>query len=159
VQWTLLEESVPAPQGFYEWTLPNEPTEFAKIRISSADSSWPADQSLYPFSIRETVSVHDSLEALIPTEYTLYQNYPNPFNPTTTIKYGIPKASDVKVTVFNAIGQVVKDVLSAVQPAGYYEVDFDASSLSSGIYFYIITAQTLDDEKAFKKAKKMLLLK
>jgi hypothetical protein len=89
------------------------------------------------------------------TVYTYYleQNYPNPFNPTTTIEYSIAKTEKVKVQIINILGQVVKTVVDERQVAGIHKVEFDASNLSSGIYFYSIKTDN------FLKTKKMVLLK
>ncbi|MEN8194048.1 MAG: LamG-like jellyroll fold domain-containing protein, partial [Bacteroidota bacterium] len=98
------------------------------------------------------VSVDNKMEQ-IPVTYSLDQNYPNPFNPSTTIQFGLPKASDVKVTVYNAIGQVVEELVNGHLNAGYHKLNFNASNISSGIYFYRITAGD------FVNVKKMILLK
>jgi len=94
-----------------------------------------------------------------PEAFALKDNYPNPFNPTTTIKYALPEAVDVKLEVFNVVGQVVRTLVDGHQNTGRYVVQWDASddsghSLSSGIYFYRLQA---GDE--FLEVKKMLLLK
>ncbi len=87
------------------------------------------------------------------TEYKLAQNYPNPFNPSTTIKYQIPKESFVTLKVYDAIGREVASLVNKQQSAGYYNLNFNAANLSSGIYFYRILAGD------YTAVKKMLLLK
>ncbi len=89
----------------------------------------------------------------IPNTYTLFQNYPNPFNPSTIIKYGIPKESNVKVVVYNILGERLEILVNTIQKAGYYEINFNASKLPSGVYFYRIQAGNFID------TKKMVLLK
>ncbi len=89
----------------------------------------------------------------VPTKYALGQNYPNPFNPVTTIKFDLPKTSNVKMTIFNTLGQVVSVVLNETKAAGFYEVKYDASKLSSGTYFYRIEAGS------FIETKKMMIIK
>ncbi len=72
----------------------------------------------------------------VPSEFSLSQNYPNPFNPTTNINFTIPKSGFVSLKIFNALGQQVATLFSGFQKAGSYKVDFNASALASGIYFY-----------------------
>ena len=90
---------------------------------------------------------------LVPNVYELGQNYPNPFNPSTTIKFSVPEAGLVTLRVFNLLGQEVATLLNSEKTAGVYEATFDASTLSSGIYFYTL------DTKNFSSTKKMVLLK
>ncbi len=85
--------------------------------------------------------------------YGLDQNYPNPFNPTTVINYQIPKDGFVSVKVFDALGREIKTLVSGYKTQGKYSISFDASNLSSGVYFYQITAGD------FTSIKKMMLLK
>ncbi|MCB9391426.1 MAG: T9SS type A sorting domain-containing protein, partial [Calditrichaeota bacterium] len=99
-----------------------------------------------------TVNVRE-LPAPLPRNYTLTQNYPNPFNPTTQFRFTIPATEAVKITVFNALGQQVQTLLDEVKRAGTYEVQFDASELSSGVYFYRLSTPT------FETVKKMQLIK
>jgi polyhydroxybutyrate depolymerase len=89
----------------------------------------------------------------LPTEYALSQNYPNPFNPTTTIKYALPQRSDVVVKIYNVLGKEVKTLIKDEQEAGVYEVEFNASTLSSGVYFYQLRAGN------YVETKKMILIK
>ena len=88
-----------------------------------------------------------------PNSYDLFQNYPNPFNPSTIIKYSIPKEENVTLKIYDVLGREIKTLVNEAKPAGNYEVEFDGSNLSSGIYFYQI--QTGD----YTETKKMLLLK
>jgi len=81
------------------------------------------------------------------------QNYPNPFNPTTTIKYSLPKAGNVKLTVYNAIGSKVATIVNEYKTAGIYSVQFNGSNLASGIYLYRLESGN------FSSVKKFILLK
>jgi len=94
-----------------------------------------------------------SQTALIPTDYSLSQNYPNPFNATTLIEYALPVESHVKVDVYNLRGQKVATLVDSKQQAGYRSVNWDASGVSSGLYFYRLTAGS----KVF--SERMMLLK
>ncbi|MGE5496769.1 MAG: carboxypeptidase regulatory-like domain-containing protein, partial [Syntrophothermus sp.] len=87
------------------------------------------------------------------TSYELAQNYPNPFNPTTTISFQIPQAGLVELKVYNSIGQEVATLVNEFRQAGRYNVSFNAAALSSGIYFYKMTAGS------FVQTQKMVLLK
>jgi hypothetical protein len=89
----------------------------------------------------------------IPEEYALEQNYPNPFNPSTTVSFNLPEEDFVSLKVFNSIGQEVTLLYSGVLQAGSHQIVFDASKLSSGIYFYQIQTQS------FTSTKKMILMK
>ncbi len=95
----------------------------------------------------------EEVSTAIPTEFSLGQNYPNPFNPTTKINFNIPEPSSVKLTIYNMLGQEVYTLLNDFMNAGSYEFNFDASNLTSGTYFYSITAGN------FHSVKKMLLIK
>jgi len=86
-------------------------------------------------------------------EFALYQNYPNPFNPTTTIEYAIPRTAKVELKVYDLLGNEIVTLVSKEQPTGNYMVQFDGANLSSGIYFYKITAGN------FAAAKKLILMK
>ncbi len=94
----------------------------------------------------------------VPARFELSQNYPNPFNPVTKIRYSITGSSYVKLAVYNALGSKVSDVVSLRQDAGTYEASYDASSLSSGVYFYRITV-TGDNGINFTDTKKLILVK
>jgi hypothetical protein len=89
----------------------------------------------------------------VPTVYSLEQNYPNPFNPVTTISFSIPKAGNVKITVYDVIGREVAVPVNEFKSAGSYSVAFNATDLSSGVYFYRMEAGN------FKDVKKMSLVK
>ncbi|MFO7445814.1 MAG: T9SS type A sorting domain-containing protein [Ignavibacteriaceae bacterium] len=91
--------------------------------------------------------------------YSLSQNYPNPFNPVTIIKYSIPYESNVKLTVYNALGETISEVINSIQNPGAYQAEFNAELLSSGLYFYKIEANALNGSGQFLEIKKMMLLK
>jgi hypothetical protein len=94
-----------------------------------------------------------------PKEYTLYQNYPNPFNPSTTIKYALPFDSNVRIQVYNLLGELVTELVNTVQEVGFYDYVWNANSYASGIYFYTINAKSVDGQHDFNTVKKMMLVK
>ncbi|HKI77460.1 MAG TPA: T9SS type A sorting domain-containing protein, partial [Ignavibacteriaceae bacterium] len=87
------------------------------------------------------------------SDYKLFQNYPNPFNPSTTIQYEITKSDNIILKVFDVLGKEVKTLVNQYQPAGSYKVQFDASNLKSGVYFYRLTAGN------YSKVNKLILIK
>jgi len=89
----------------------------------------------------------------IPRDYFLEQNFPNPFNPVTHIRYGLKKAAQVRINIYNVSGQRVAVLIDKRQEAGYYSVDFNADNLAGGIYFYTIEAND------FAQIRKMVLIK
>ncbi len=95
----------------------------------------------------------------LPKEYAIHQNYPNPFNPTTTIRYELPFTSKVTITVYDILGREVTRLVDAVQPANRYSIQWNASTLSSGVYFYRIDAQSVNGSESFTSVKKLILLK
>ena len=89
----------------------------------------------------------------VPAKYNLSQNYPNPFNPSTNINFDIPKDVNVKLVIYDIVGNEQATLIDKDLRAGSYSVDWDASSFPSGVYFYKFTA---DD---YSKTNKMILLK
>jgi hypothetical protein len=89
----------------------------------------------------------------LPNHYILNQNYPNPFNPSTTIKFGLPRNENVRLVVYDMLGREVKVLVNEYKTTGTYEVNFDASSLASGVYFYKLETPN------FAMTRKMLLIK
>ncbi|PTM20360.1 MAG: hypothetical protein DA446_03560 [Bacteroidetes bacterium] len=98
-----------------------------------------------------TIGLYDA--SAIPDVFSLDQNYPNPFNPSTTIRFGVPEVSDVKLEVFNMLGQKVATLVNESKDAGFYNVAFDASSLSSGMYIYRLQSGS------FVETRKLMLIK
>ncbi|KAA3614966.1 MAG: tandem-95 repeat protein [Calditrichaeota bacterium] len=115
-----------------------------------------------------TIKVTDKILSLdensvIPVEYSLKQNYPNPFNPSTTIQYNLPKQSQVQLIIFDVSGKKVATLVNMVQQAGSFSINFESSSLASGLYFYFLkaipTAGSQGSVNEFIHSRKMLLIK
>ena len=88
-----------------------------------------------------------------PEEYKLNQNFPNPFNPATKISFTLPKKDFASIKIYNSVGKEISTLLNEVKPAGYYEVNFDGTNFSSGVYFYKLITEN------FSETKNMVLLK
>jgi len=97
-------------------------------------------------------------EQVLPVAYTLSQNYPNPFNPSTSIEYSIPMASNVKITIYNILGEVVDLLDNTFRQAGNYKVTWNPGRIASGVYFYELKAVSSSGDQ-FSQMKKMIMLK
>jgi len=104
------------------------------------------------FTIQVPVSVENQ-SSTFPTKYKLNQNYPNPFNPSTTIKFAVPYESNVNLSIYNVLGELISTLVNEQKKPGYYEYEFNASTLASGVYLYRIKAGS------FVETKKMALMK
>ena len=92
-------------------------------------------------------------EIVAPIEYALEQNYPNPFNPSTMIKFSVPEATNVTLTIYNILGQKVTELVNTKLEAGNYSYQWDAGNVATGMYIYELRTNK------FVSTKKMLLLK
>ncbi|MBZ0201134.1 MAG: T9SS type A sorting domain-containing protein, partial [Ignavibacteriaceae bacterium] len=126
------------------------------IIVEAYKRIWMAKDTTNIAGVTRTVANIEKAAATsetIITEYNLLQNYPNPFNPVTTIHYQLAADSRVLLTVYDILGDEVAVLVDEVKPMGKYEITFDASTLSSGMYLYKLTAGN------YTKIQKMLLLK
>ncbi len=98
------------------------------------------------------------LESLSPDDFALFQNYPNPFNPSTTISFSLPSAGNVKLTVYNLLGQKMAVLVDGKKEAVYHKVNWDTAGFAAGVYIYKVTVELSDGSK-FVSTKKMTLLK
>jgi hypothetical protein len=145
------------------------PGDFQDITVTMnfADSTFVPD-SLYPGTITilnnsrsvpvipVSVGLRSGVEEeqhTLPREFSLYQNYPNPFNSTTMIRFSLPKASRIKLEIFNILGQKVTTLIDGSLQAGSYNLPWNATGVSSGVYFLRISAG------AFSNIRVMSLLK
>lgn len=129
----------------------------AEYKIRAVDNSGLMSSFTTPvqiaYGLKEEYGHNVLITIIPPSEFVLEQNYPNPFNPTTTIRYGLPKDTKVRITVSDLLGRVVAEIVNKEQAAGYHEIQFDASKLASGTYIYKLEAERN------LIVKKMLLLK
>ncbi|HMQ70466.1 MAG TPA: T9SS type A sorting domain-containing protein, partial [Ignavibacteria bacterium] len=101
----------------------------------------------------EYFNLNNEVNIGTPSTYSLSQNYPNPFNPSTTINFDLPNDGNVSLKLYDMSGKEVATLVNGVRAAGYYSVNFNASQLTSGVYFYTISSDN------FTATKKMLLVK
>lgn len=136
-----LNNALEAIDGAYYWRVrginPTKEGEWSDVREFTTGTSSVSNETLTD----------------MPMKYELFQNYPNPFNPSTQIKFALPEASVVRVEVYNSLGQQVAVLTDGFMNAGYHQLSFKASDLSSGVYLYKITTPN------FTQTKKMLLMK
>lgn len=90
---------------------------------------------------------------VVPSQYELSQNYPNPFNPSTTIRFSLPKQTQLKLNIYNMLGELVETIAEGMYESGYHKVTFNASTLPSGTYIYRM------ESSEFVQVKKMVLIK
>ena len=138
------------------WTSVNSgwtSTNVSCLNISGKDLIAGTNQGVWRRPLSEMLTSVQSSSTVLPTHFNLAQNYPNPFNPSTTIRYSLPRRSQVLLSVYNTLGQLVATPVQAQQEAGSYEVKFDGSGLASGVYFYRLQTGRFVD------TKKLLLLK
>ncbi|RCK75844.1 MAG: Cell surface protein [Ignavibacteriae bacterium] len=128
------------------------------VVIGPSNAPFPA-----PVIVQNELNEIENQEA--PTEFALYQNHPNPFNPVTNIKFSLPEISYVTLKIYNVLGQELMRIFNReLIDEGIHEVQFDASNLPSGVYFYILDAEPLDDNydakgSVHRDVKKMVIIK
>ncbi len=137
-------------------------TAYSDIEVAN-DSTYYYRVSAYDFAGNESelsdevdckfTGVNGNRERELPKSFSLSQNYPNPFNPVTEIRYALPRDCQVRLEVYDILGQKIATLVDGRQEAGYRSVRWDASGFASGIYFYRLQA---DD---FIQTKKMILLR
>lgn len=145
---SFIDSTITDTDLIYDNILPNK-TYYWRIKCKNY-RGWGEFSETWNFS---TVLVAVENYNLLPTEFMLAQNFPNPFNPTTRISFNLPERTFVELRIYNILGIEVANLVSEELPAGNYAEEFDASSLSSGIYLYRLTAATFSD------VKKMMLIK
>jgi len=135
--------------GVFSFSLPAEPL-LPYYTLTATDTL--GNTSAFTAPIPTVIS--ESVQEKLPTRFTVEQNYPNPFNPVTTIRYGLPAADVVTVKVFDILGKEILTLVNAKkQPAGWHNLEFDASDLATGLYFYqVITTRS-------KGSGKMILVR
>lgn len=135
----------------FESELVKERTIFWRLNASNegGTSDW---STIWSFTTGTTTIVSEKGQAT-PTEFQLGQNFPNPFNPSTTIRYALPKTVHVKLTIFDPLGKEIETLVSSAQSADEYEIQWNPSYLTSGVYLYRLEAGR------FVETRKMVLMR
>ncbi len=160
INWGMPTNYLPPVQISEHWPFRSEKGFIPSIiefnnSIGDIGAIWvggPAPYELYFDRAAATSRIYNN-QSEIPDKYILSQNFPNPFNPVTTINFSIPKSGHVTIKVFDILGKETSVIVNEDYSAGNYRKEFDASDLSSGVYFYKITAGS------FSETKKMVIIK
>ena len=132
--------------------LPGAGSYYWRVRAQNAYGAWSDWSDVWAFTVGTATALDDTGSGL-PTTFQLDPNYPNPFNPATTIRFGIPTPSEVRVTIYNVLGQRVATLVNDRLGAGWYTVPWQASGFSSGVYFYHLEAE------GYRETRSMLLVR
>ncbi|MDQ3019551.1 MAG: choice-of-anchor B family protein [Bacteroidota bacterium] len=124
----------------------------SKVYARSVTDSIPTVNSLILNITTNSVGINQ-ISSIVPEEYKLYNNYPNPFNPSTTIKFDIPEKAFVSLVLYDMLGREIRKLVNTELTPGYYEYNFSAGNLSSGIYYYRLVTKNMSE------AKRMVLIK
>jgi hypothetical protein len=171
---TLVVDAAASQYGSYELVeptfLPPGETVEARVRLTRNDSTQVVER-VYLVAYDDTVGFAKGFIAVLDqpfldaedeesaeNDFRLSPAFPNPFNPAATIRYALPEAATVRLTVYNALGETVRVLDSSAKQAGRHEATFNASDLGSGVYFYRIDALGASGER-FQKTRKMTLIK
>jgi len=151
----ILDNSIVSRDSFYLFQ-PESPillnynlTAFVYNSKDTSSISWSVDS--HALSVNQNNSN--------PIGFNLFQNYPNPFNPATVIKYSVQYTSKVYLKIYNVLGEMVKQISLGTKQSGFYNFNFNASELPSGVYIYSIEFNPLNGESGFQSSRKMILMK
>lgn len=158
IHWQIIEGSDSLPlnlggQGFQYWDI----GELRNIFIDTSTNEIYVGTAKGIYKKNLITDVNEIPEINL-SEYILYQNHPNPFNPTTTITYQIPENSFITIKVYDILGNEINTLVAEEKFSGEYQTTFNGSALSSGVYFYVLTALTKNG-LITREGKKMLLIK
>ncbi len=154
--WSFVSNKTTSAFGVYRWKISDTPSDNCLIQIVNNNDFSVTGKSSDKFIITNTTDVNENKTSI--QKFSLSQNYPNPFNPTTKIKYTIPyigttHSLSVRINVYNMLGKEIATLVNEKESPGEYEVEFDGSSLPSGIYYYRLQSGE------FNETKKLVLLK
>ena len=147
--------SIPVRQNSRQLLIPDwtDPVDEPLLILIDTNLDGTYDDTLTVYSDETTGIGHRLPTDELPEAFGLFQNYPNPFNASTIIRYGIKERVNVELSIYNILGQRITTLVNDIHERGYYEVSFDASHLSSGVYIYRLQAGE------YVESKKLMLLK
>ena len=151
ITWEEIKLDIDIPERSYRWVVPQLTIDEGRIRIYMDNVGGGYTGTSENFSIRGVVTVED--EEAFSRSFNLYPNYPNPFNPSTTISFTLSKSSHISLLIYDIHGREVESLIEGIQPAGSHSIEWNASNLASGVYFYRLTAGE------FIQTRKMILIK
>jgi hypothetical protein len=154
--WTVEFKRSYAGSDYDFAVVPGSSVDFTHETFDNTGGSHPNDgfdSNVYTLDFSFITAIRDIITSNIPKGFSLKQNYPNPFNPSTKITFDLPIGNKVSLAVFDISGRLISKVIDEYRTAGTHIVEFDASKLGSGVYFYRITTQNYSD------SKKMILIK
>ena len=150
--WQEIILDIPKEQTTYDWTVPQIATQQGEVRVvQDNQNTIPYDDYSGVFTIEVTTGVSQNTAG--ESGYRLFPAFPDPFNPSTSIRYSVAEAGFVSLKVYDLLGREVKDLVAEEKPAGTYEVTFDGSDLSSGVYLYKLSSES------YSVVRKFMLLK
>jgi glucose/arabinose dehydrogenase len=153
--WALTYDGINPPSNELLLTAVNNPTSFGVDQSNELYIVGFSPGNIYRF----TPTVTSGENNTIPGDYRLEQNYPNPFNPSTIIKYNLPEDSDVKIKIFDSLGNEIDTIISTSQQRGFYQRNWNASGFASGVYYVKMDAKSLNSIKSYSNVIKMLYIK
>jgi hypothetical protein len=132
-----------------------EPNARIVLNVGTHD----ADVYVDNVSLIQLVQSDVAESPVFPGDFSLGRNYPNPFNPVTNIQYTLPEQADIRIDICNVLGEVVQKIIDQTQEAGVYSQTWDASDLSTGVYFVHLVAKNSRDQSSYHQIRKCLYLK
>ena len=137
----------------------NDPTDYqARVVLNCGKSN--SDAYFDNVGVTEIIpATVVTQEQTLPLDFQLHQNYPNPFNPTTTIRYVVPELCYVRLTVYNIQGEMVAELVNLPHDPGLHQIVFEATNMSSGLYFYKINAHSVKNNANYQAVRKMMIVK
>lgn len=150
--WETIALNLPETQLTYDWTVPNIETNSGRIKVIQDNNVGTDYEDSSGDYITSTTTETYEAEVIVYT-FKLFDAYPNPFNPSTKIKFTIPQSGFTSLKVYDLLGNKVATLVNEYKTVGEYEVEFEGSELTSGIYFYKLQSGS------FVFIKKMVLMK